>query len=428
MYSFTLSEAASLLDLPMISTTQLISQVVADSRLVRQGALFFALRGTRVDGHDFLQEVAERGAVGAVVDEQYVGSDFGLVLLRVPHVLLALQQMGKRRLQRKRVRVVAVTGSVGKTTTKEFIADLLSERYRVTRSPGNANSQVGVPLSILNMPENQEVIVLEMGMSAKGQIEKLVEIAPPEVAVVTKIGLSHAEYFSDIEAIAAAKAEIFSHPDTRIGVIGRSSSHYAVLHTTGSCEKLIGPSLEEIDVRFTLPFQASHLCENFALAASVAHIFGLTWEEIISRSSSLKPHRNRFEQFKNKGVLFINDSYNASPESMSAALENMPAPSGDGRRVAVLGEMKELGRFSEESHRKIGRLALSKVDHLFCYGAACRPMIEVFTEVGRSVEFLQDFEGLRRRLFSFLQEGDVVLVKGSNSNGLWKLFDESLLG
>lgn len=400
-----------------------------DSRKAATGQLFFALKGEKVDGHDFLGEVAARGAAAAVVALDYAGSDFGMKLIRVDDVLASLQWLAKEVLAQRGTRVVGVTGSVGKTTTKEFIATLLAGRYRVGKSPGNSNSQVGVPLSILNSRGEEEVLVLEMGMSGAGEIAKLVQIAPPEVALITKIGLAHSEFFpTGIEGIKAAKAEIFSHPQTRIGIVPKESYSQGqktfalgdVSADYGLCGDRIFEEGKEV-YGVHLPFTASHLRENFLSAAAVARNLGMSWEEIGERTHLLKVFPMRFEKRERNGVVYINDAYNANPLSMRAALMNLPKPMEGGRTIAVLGEMKELGPFSKPSHQEIGKLALQVVDQLICLGKECEPMVELFQEAGRPVEHFLEIEALREHLAAVIREGDVVLLKGSNSNGLWRL-------
>lgn len=184
-----------------------------DSRDVQPGELFFAMKGEKVDGHEYLEQIASQGAIGAFVSKEYRGPNYGLQLVAVDNVLDSLQSLAKIVHAQRSARVVGVTGSVGKTTTKEFIATLLEGKFRVGKTPGNANSQVSVPLSILNATGDEEVFVVEMGMSNPREIHRLVSIAPPEVAIITKIALAHAVFFTDgLEGIAAAKAEILSIP------------------------------------------------------------------------------------------------------------------------------------------------------------------------------------------------------------------------
>lgn len=442
MKKFTrLSEVAECLNLSVVEDKQ-ISGFALDSRHVKAGDLFFALKGEKSDGHDFLKEVANKGGVAAVVDASFHGESGGLVLLKVGDVIKALQELAKWIQTKRQQRIVAVTGSLGKTTTKEFIATLLAQKYRVAKTPGNSNSQVGLPLAILNGSGEEEVFVAEMGMWKAGEIRQLVEIAPPEVAMITKIGFPHIEDFSNgFEGIAAAKAEIFTHPRTTLGVVGVEALNYAVIRDTGDFSKksfAVAPAkanfvLEEgrliqeedqISPPLFLPFSETHFCENFAGAAAVARMMGLSWQEVIAGAKLLKSISLRYEKIQKRGMTVINDCYNASPESMEVALINLPQPSFGGKTIAVLGEMTcGLGSYSEGAHRKVAELALKKVDHLLCYGKGCLPMMATFSDAGRPAEFFHDLEKLKETLLEVSKPGDVILIKGSNSNQLWQILE-----
>lgn len=414
-----------------------------DSREVVPGDLFFAIKGERVDGHQYLQEIASKGAIGAVVSSTYKGEDFGLSLLPVEDVLAALHKLAKTVHALRNTRIVGVTGSVGKTTVKEFIATLLSGKYRVNKTPGNANSQVGVPLSILNSSGDEEVFVLEMGMTSRHEIERLVAIAPPEVAIITKVAFAHAVFFPDgLEGIAAAKAEIFSHPFTRLGILNHQVAQFSSANT-GTCSKttfafgaedsdfLLCKEGEDYYAKekgertpiFPLPFAASHLLENFIAAAAVARAMGMEWSEIILQAQKLTVFKRRFEKVEHQGIIFINDSYNANAASMRAALLNLPLPMKGGKKIAVLGSMKELGSLTESSHREIAELALGHVDHLLCLGEECLTMIPIFNQAGRPAEYFDTMEGIKRRVFELAKKGDVVLLKGSNSKKMWLVLE-----
>ena len=216
-----------------------VTGFAVDSRLVKQGNLFFALKGAHVDGHQFLSAAAVNGAVAAVVNESYNGPDFGLLLIKVPDPLIALQELAKSVLQQRKSKIVAVTGSLGKTTTKDFITTLLKSKYSVSCSPGNSNSQIGLPLTILNHTDGAEdVLVLEMGMTHSGQIKQLLQIAPPDIAVMTTVALVHAGNFNSLEDIARAKAEVLTHPKTTLGVIPHDVLLYDEIRNTGTCQKI----------------------------------------------------------------------------------------------------------------------------------------------------------------------------------------------
>ncbi len=419
---------------------------VTDSRSVTRNDLFFALPGAKTDGHAYLEGVAAKGAVAAVVSESYRGPDHGLILIKVPDVLGALQTIAKKRIEAWQPPIVAVTGSVGKTTTKEFIATLLGARFKVGKAPGNANSQVGLATTILNLRGDEETLVLEMGMTEAGNIAKLVTIAPPTHAVITKIGMAHAGNFADgIEGVAAAKAEILSCARTKLAIIGMDAWRFEQVQKAGSCARLTAgcfpvdadfvlvPEGKGWKVReggkmspiFQLPFTASHFLENFSIAIAVARSLGLEWEEIIPQFGLLQSTGNRFAHVTIDGALFINDSYNAGPESVRAALDNLPVPAGQGRRIAVLGGMTvDLGPTSDSLHVEVAHHALKKADLFFCYGPGAEPMKEVFEEAGRLCLFTEDMGELQRGVFSFVQPGDVILVKGANRYAMWQLLEK----
>jgi len=441
----TLSAVAYSLELGPWFLERPFRLAVTDSRSVNKGDLFFALSGAKTDGHAYLAEAAARGAAAAIVLENYRGPDYGLVLFKVPDVLAALQTLAKKRLGKWQPPIVAVTGSVGKTTTKEFIATLLSGRFVVGKAPGNANSQVGLAITILNLQGSEEVLVLEMGMTEAGNIAKLIEIAPPTLAVITKIGMAHSGNFANgIEGVAAAKAEILVHQRTKRAVIGADAWCFDVIRNTGACVKSTAGCVphpsdyalfqeenfsricekEGMSPKFQLPFNASHFLEDFSIAAAVARKMGLWWEEIIPQLPALQSIGSRFAHVEIEGTIFVNDAYNASPESLRAALDNLPAPKANGRRIAVLGGMAvDLGPDSDSLHAQVARYALGKADLFFCYGPGSLPMKEIFEAEGRLCRYTEDMDELRRCVFSFVRPGDVVLVKGANRYAMWKLLE-----
>jgi UDP-N-acetylmuramoyl-tripeptide--D-alanyl-D-alanine ligase len=411
-----------------------------DSRDVEKDFLFFALRGQTFDGHDFLQDVGKKGAIAAVVDRSYQGETGGIILLRVDDVTAALQTVAAKVQKSRHQRIVAVTGSVGKTTTKEFIVTLLSQKYSVAKTPGNSNSQVGLPLAILRATGEEEVFVVEMSMSELGHIKRLVAIAPPEIAVITKVGYSHVDTVpSGLEGVAAAKAEILAHPSIKSAVIEYEAFQFPVIQKTGSCKKItygidkaadmvfepgVGLSFQgDPSPYFRLPFSETHFCENFAGAATVACLMGLSWEEILQGVRQLKAVECRFEKIERDGVMIINDSYNASPESIKAALDNLPKPAFGAKTIVVLGEMMALGKYSDEGHRIAGERVLAKADHLLCMGKRCMPIVEMFAAAGKPAEFFRNIQELKKTLFELSKPGDVVLIKGSNGNKLWTVLE-----
>jgi UDP-N-acetylmuramoyl-tripeptide--D-alanyl-D-alanine ligase len=427
---------------------QMMQGVVCDSRLVMPGQLFVALPGQTTDGHIYLDQAAKLGAIAAIVHTSYRGPDYGMALLAVEDTLATLQGIAAARLAAQKCRVVAITGSVGKTTTKEFLTTLLAGSFRTASTPGNANSQIGLPLALLNtLCGDEEIVVCEMGMSYPGELRRLVAIAPPTLAILANVHLAHAAHFISLEHIARAKAEILSHPATELALIPTSIPNYAEIAATGSCRKLsfsadvdatsdftfaVAPS-GDLNIisqgRIVASFASWHLpgghnSFNFMLAAIAAHLCGVSWEAIAAAQPLLMLPERRLQYVEKDGVLFVNDAYNACLASVAAALDSLPPPKVGGRRIAALGEMLELGTFSEPCHRTAGELALSRIDALFCLGPACIPMIDVWQTANRSCALFDNLIDLSAALKAILQPGDVVLLKGSRSKQMWKVLEE----
>lgn len=413
-----------------------------DSRSVKPGDLFFALKGERSDGHDYLKEVAAQGGIAAVVESGFRGETGGLQLIRVDGVVQTMQQLAKEKQARQKQRIIGVTGSAGKTTTKEFIATLLTQKFSVTKTEGNQNSQVGLPLAILNNPGEAEFFVVEMAMDLPGQILRLIDIAPPEVAVITNIGHQHQKNFpTGIEGIAAAKAEILSHPKTQAAVINAKALQYRSVLKMGSCQKYtfatapdqadfileqgwIVQQGDDWSPTIRLPFSETHFCEDFIAAAAVARVVGLSWKEIVQGAAQIKSIGRRFEKIERDGILFVNDCYNADPETMQSAIRNLPLPSFGGKTIGVFGDMTELGSYAEQGHREVAGTAIGKIDHLLCLGKGCLPMIETFTAGGKPADLYRDLKALKNALFEIAKIGDVVLIKGSNGHKLWQILED----
>lgn len=446
MRSMTLAQVAHTLRCEGFFPSLPIQGYCIDSRLIKAGELFFALKGARVDGHAYLQEIQQKGAIAAVVSKDYQGDVKGLYLLRVEDPQQALQELARITLSCCSTRVVAITGSLGKSSTKEFTRILLSTTYRVAASPGNSNTQVSLPLTVLNHTTGDEdILVLEMGMTTPGHIARLVQIAPPEVAVITTTALVHACNFDSLEHIALTKAEIFSHPKTRLGILHRDISNFADICRIGSCQKLsfsttssqsdygLDPSdphtvqarLEKSKMTLgPLPVPGKHNMHNLLAATAVARYFNVSWENIKKAVSSLVLPDRRLQFVPHRNILFLNDSYNAAELSVKAALESLPQPEGQGRKIAVLGSMLELGKFSQDCHRRVGEFALNHVERLYCLGEECLPMHEIWKKAGRPVQIFNNRADLVACLKNDLKASDVVLLKGSRAKELWKILEE----
>jgi len=416
-----------------------------DSRNIQRGQLFFALKGAHLDGHDFIDAVHQKGACAAVVCDSYSQTHGDFTLIRVADPLQALQHLASSVLQMSNSRIVAITGSVGKTTIKEFVRTLLATSYSVAASPGNSNSQIGLPLSILNHTSGtEEIIILEMGMTESGQISKLTEIAPPEVGILSSVELVHACNFNTLEEIAYSKAEIFQHPKTKLGIINRDIPCYnEIVHATSSQKRSFSLTNSNADYtadplnpfallsnldKQTLNIQAfklpgKHNRHNLLAAIAVARYFNISWEKIEHQIAALQLPEMRLEEQIYNGVIFINDSYNASEISVKAALECLPEPKNGGKKIVVLGSMMELGKFSDECHRRIGEYALNLVDECYCFGKECQPIFDIWKREERPVSLYEDFSFLIEDLKKRVMPNDIVLVKGSRSKKMWSIID-----
>lgn len=419
-----------------------ISGYHIDSRLIGPGELFFALKGEKVEGSRYLKQVSAQGAKAAIVPLSYQGPDYGLILLRVEDVFAALQGLAKELMKGCSSKIIAITGSVGKTTTKEFIAALLSSKYLVGKTENNYNSQRTYPITLLNRTGDEEVLVLELGMSEPGEMKRLVNLAPIDIAVLTKVAFVHIGNFPrGMVELAENKAEIFTHPRTDLAIFDHSVYDYPqAIEKIHSKRLSFSISDQKADLfltedffvdekgvrayQFDPPYKQAHLLHNFLAAVTVARAMKLSWDEINQQLGSLELPKMRFEQIEIDGVLFINDAYNANPDSMKAALSGMPEPKEGGKRIAVLGMMADMGKEHENAHRSVGQYAIKSLDHLLVLGREAKGVYDAFQEAKKPAEHYVDFKALTRRLKTLMRPGDVVLVKASRSVELEKLFDE----
>ena len=416
-----------------------------DSRRVSPGQLFIALRGERFDGASYAAASLEAGACGVLVASgAVVNAPAGTVVIEATDTLVALQQLGQFVRRESGARVVAITGSAGKTSTKEATATFLTARYTVYRNAGNLNNHIGLPLSLLELATRPDLAVVELGMNHAGEIRRLVEIAEPEVRVWTNVGDAHIGHFDSAEAIADAKAEVLERagPSTRAvlnaddpRVMARARTFPGITTTfgfgeradvratrvrdfgvNGTASRLETPS-GAADLTLTLPGRGSLL--NVLAAASVALGFEVPLDAIVDRAARLvaAPRRGEVTVLAG-GVTLVDDSYNSSPAALARALETIASERSAARRVAVLGEMRELGEFSLALHRESGRRAVaSGVDLLVAVGGPpARALAESAVASGLSAEAVSYFETSEEAALAvarLVRPGDVVLVKGS---------------
>jgi len=429
-----------------LNSTIPLAGVSVDSRTICAGELFFAIPGSRHDPHAFLKDVAAKGAVAAVVSDSYQGPNFSLPLFRTKNPLTALQELAKALLLQSKAKRIAITGSVGKTTTKSFVEALLKSRYRTAASQGNQNSQIGLPLTIINhFSGDEEMMILEMGMTEPGNLARLLQFAPPDLAILNSVELVHAAFFDSKESIAQAKAEIFSSPQTRLGIIHRDIPNFDKISSASPCEKVSFSTTnrkadcylelmndEEIRLKiygqsislspFLLP--AKYLIHNLLPAILAARFYQVDWEAVNEVIPHLRLPKMRFEQVQRNNVLFIKDCYNACELSTMKAMESLPEPENSGRKIAVLGSVKELGRFSESCHENIFEAAKKHFSHLLLLGDEFLPFAGSHHSSQPYCEWFPDRCSLSKRLSQILAPHDLVLLKGSNSHSLWKVLDD----
>lgn len=436
-----------------------IADVTVDSRQATPGSLFVALPGERVDGHDFVQEAFERGAVFALV-QQDLSDRFPQLDLRsveqpldvtpfldqpccllVPDSLQALQKIARFWRRKLDLRVIGITGSVGKSTTKEVVAEVLSQRYRTLKSLGNLNNEIGLPLSLLRLTEEHERAVLEMGFYVPGEIAFLCDLALPHVGVITNVGTVHAERAGSQEAIARGKAELVEAlPPAPAGVAILNFDDPFVRRMSAKTKARIfyygldpqadlwadgveGLGLDGIRFRLhyhseilhlRVPLIGRHSVHTALRAAAVGLSEGLTWQEIVHGLRSEQTQLRLVAVRAKNGALILDDTYNASPQSTLAALNLLEEL--DGRKVAVLGDMLELGQYEAHGHEMVGVRAAEVVDELVTVGTRAKMIAAAAARAGLSAQWithLENSEAAIEFLESRLRPEDVVLVKGS---------------
>ncbi|MCX6966170.1 MAG: UDP-N-acetylmuramoyl-tripeptide--D-alanyl-D-alanine ligase [Verrucomicrobia bacterium] len=419
-----------------------VTQVSTDSRKLDAGALFVALRGEQFDGHQFVAQAAAAGAAAAVVDTAFTGEcPAGFALLRVADTLAALQAIATKYRASLPLRVVALTGSSGKTSTKDFLAAVLAQKFRVVKTQGNFNNHIGLPLTMLRASATDEIGVFELGMNHPGEIAPLAAMAAPEAGVITNIGVAHIEFMGSREAIAQEKgmlAEalpakgflVLNAADPFSESIARRSQARAITTGIGQGEVsatllesgfegsrfLVRAGEEETEVY--LPVPGVHMIENALLALACGRAFGIPLARAAEGLAACRLTQGRLEQKIIRGIHILDDSYNANPDSMRAALRTMATLPVKGARIAVLGRMGELGAESERGHQAVGRDAADAgIDLLITVGNdEAGLMAEAARQGGlKEVQHVADPEAAAALLAERARPGDLVLLKASRS-------------
>ena len=454
-----LREVAEILGSGQTAASGLCRSYGTDSRQIEPGRLFFAVRGPNFDGHDFVEEACRKGAVGAVVKAERVSQYpkyLRPVLLRVDDTLAALQNLGRAVRRKWGGPLVAVTGSVGKTTTKEMIAAVLKSRFRVAKSEGNLNNEFGLPLSLLNLDAASEVAVMELGMSHAGEIRDLAALAEPNMAVFTNVAPVHLEFFDSLDAIARAKYELVEETDPKGALVLNADDERVSKFADGFAGRVVTYGIEnEADVRgenlragrgdksgtefdlvtkqqratISLQLPGEHNVRNALAAAAVAQAFDLPTDRTAAALGEFQAFAQRSEVLRlDNGVTVINDSYNSNPRALEEMLKVLGSWPTEGRRILVAGEMLELGKTAPELHRESGAKAvrLGQVDWLLGVRNHAKSFLDGARQEGMDdarMKFFETPEEAGEFAAALVKAGDTVLMKGSRGVRLEKALE-----
>ncbi|HKZ45942.1 MAG TPA: UDP-N-acetylmuramoyl-tripeptide--D-alanyl-D-alanine ligase [Thermodesulfobacteriota bacterium] len=434
----------------------LINGVSTDSRTVNKGELFFALKGPRFDGNKFVGDVFKKGAAGAVVSSEArsYGLQFGIV--EVIDTLKALGDLALYWRERHPVPLIAISGSCGKTTTKDMIASILKNSRPIIKTEGNLNNLIGLPLTIFNLNNVHKAAVVELGISEKGEMKRLAQICKPDVAILTNIGEAHTATLDSVAGVASAKGELFENMNGNgIAVINiddpwlkKIAENISAKKITFSLKSKADVMLKEASVKrqeaksssgisasflvmgeeipVKLKYTGMHNLYNAAAAIAATFPLGVTKEEIMEGLYAAETMRGRMEIVTlRNGITIIDDTYNANPLSMEAALKTLADM--EGRKIAVLGDMFELGEMSDDAHKKVGMFAQDTgIDMLFTIGGYSDALVSGAMEKGMLPDKIykaHDKAELIKALNNVVKEGDVILIKGSRAAAMEEVSD-----
>ena len=434
METMSLSEIARAVGGELSGQDNLAGGVSIDSRTLKNGDLFIAIKGPKFNGHEFVFQAIKNGATGAVVSENFdnkSGAETGLI--KVPDTIRALKELAYYYRKKYKPKMVGITGTNGKTTVKEMTAAILSARYRVLKNEGNLNNQFGIPLSLFNLAGDHQIAVMELGMSALGEIADLCRLVEPEIGIVTNVGEGHTQYLKDIQTVGRAKGELLeSLPEGGLAVINgddenvlaqtsRSSARIIRFGISESChykaEQIdYGPAGTTYMVNGQ-PFKMKHLglhnVYNSLAAIAAGEALGVDLKTAAEKLAGLNPTPMRLEMIDTGRFTVINDAYNANPPSMMAALKVLGSFDRASRKVAILGDMLELGDLEKRWHREVGFFAAEKADLVIAVGPLGKEIQTGAVGLKSNSLHYQDNAALINELGSILRENDMILVKAS---------------
>ncbi len=429
-----------------------VTGVAIDSRKIENGFLFIPIKGARADGHDFIAQVMESGALCTLSEKELENADYPYILVKSCEI--AMKEIARHYRTALGIKVVGITGSVGKTSTKEMIASILSQKFNVLKTAGNFNNEIGLPLTIFNIREEHEVAVLEMGISEFGEMHRLTKMAQPDICVITNIGLCHLENLGTRDGILKAKTEMFDYmqPTAKIILNGDDDKLITVKDVKGHTPEFFGLStshdayatdihsmslkgiactlhLGDDVIETTIPIPGEHMVYNALAGALVGKELGLSIDEIKAGIEALTPVSGRNNLISTDSLLIIDDCYNANPISMKASLDVLKE--ADTRKVAILGDMFELGANENELHAECGVHAAEKgIDVLICIGklskntadAAVKSCAETGSDA-TSVYYFETKEAFLTKAPTLLKKNDSILVKASHGMHFEELVD-----
>ncbi|MEA3369130.1 MAG: UDP-N-acetylmuramoyl-tripeptide--D-alanyl-D-alanine ligase [Candidatus Ratteibacteria bacterium] len=457
--AFMLSEILKWTDGELLNSTESLlsfKHVGIDSRKTEKGELFIAVRGKRFDGHDFLMSAFSKGAKGAVVSRlpegssRYFGSD-KFVLIKVKDTIAALQDISTHYRRKFKLKVVAVTGSNGKTTTKDLLAHILQRKFSVLKSTGNFNNQIGLPLSLCRIKEKHQAAVLELGMSSRGEIKLLSELSRPQFGIITNVSPAHLQFLGSLENAAKAKAELieFLGKDD-IAILNNDDPYVRQMKNKVKGEIVTFGIKEKSDfqaqdincgnfshltfkingqIKIFLSLLGRHNIYNALAACAAARRLGLSWDDIECALADFSAPPMRMEFKQAGGFNIINDAYNANPQSMRAAIESLLNLRTRGKKILVLGDMLELGDFSANAHRQLGEEAgKSGIDYLLTVGNFSRLTARGAVRSGMASNRIFH-SGSLEEVLSILRNiagrEDIVLIKGSRAMQLERIIERN---
>jgi len=428
-------------------------QISIDTRTLKKGDLFFALKGEIHDGHAYIPRAIQKGASGVVVNmDWYFQNSNENLSPEVPVVVVEdtlefLQKLAHWHRKQFSLPVLAITGSSGKTTTRQMIVEILKQKYRVVHTEGNKNNHIGVPLSLLKIDSSDEIAVFELGTNHPGEIKFLSELTAPTAGLVTNIGKGHIGFLGSLEEVYREKSSLFQEipadgtiflnmedsflknyqrSDVKVIRVGREKHYevYGEIIEADEFQRITFRLLDQVDIHLNIP--GRHQFLNALLSTAVGVFFNVPLADIKHALENLLPAKQRMEILEKNGLIIVNDAYNANPDSMRAAIDYVSQLSFNGKKILILGDMLELGKYSREEHQELGRyLAHHPVDYVLLYGPQ-----SVYIKLGLETEaanvesrWFDSHRELAEFLNELVAEGDVILIKGSRGMVLEKVLD-----